>query len=134
MPFYAFLCLMTYLSLTLHKKLLKPPKKRCIFQILLKFIKLVISKILFILILCSFNFYFRITKPPQRNNPHTTKIKISDLPPAKTFWRGRVHTLKAQLKLSPSIQKRVQQNYLPESYARYLPSYQKCHKIGAPTK
>ena len=34
---------------------------RCIFQISLKYIKLVIPKILFILVLCSFNFYFKIT-------------------------------------------------------------------------
>ena len=33
---------------------------RCIFQIPLKYIKLVIPKILFILVLCSFNFYFKI--------------------------------------------------------------------------
>ena len=37
---------------------------RCIFQISLKYIKLVIPKILFILVLCSFNFYFKITWPP----------------------------------------------------------------------
>ena len=29
---------------------------------------------------------------------------------------------KARLKLSPLIQNSVQQNYLPESYAKYLPS------------
>ena len=43
---------------------------RCIFQISLKYIKLVIPKILFILVLCSFNFYF----------------KISDLPQQRLFW------------------------------------------------
>ena len=41
---------------------------------------------------------------------------------------------KAQLKLSSLIQNRVQQDYLPESYASHLPSYQKCHKIVAPTR
>ena len=41
---------------------------------------------------------------------------------------------KAQLKLSSLIQNRVQQDYLPDSYARHLPSYQKCHKIVAPTR
>ena len=41
---------------------------------------------------------------------------------------------KAQLKLSPLIQNSVQQNYLAESHARYLPSYQKCQKIVAPTR
>ena len=42
---------------------------RCIFQIPLKFIKLVIPKILFILVLCSFNFYFKITRPPPTPPP-----------------------------------------------------------------
>ena len=37
---------------------------RCIFQISLKYIKLFIPKILFILVLCSFNFYFKITWTP----------------------------------------------------------------------
>ena len=39
---------------------------RCIFQISLKYIKLVIPKILFILVLSNFNFYFKITctSPP----------------------------------------------------------------------
>ena len=46
---------------------------RCIFQTSLKYIKLVIPKILFILVLSSFNFYFKILWPP-------TKIKISDSP------------------------------------------------------
>ena len=72
---------------------------RCIFQIPLKYIKLVIPKILFILVLCSFNFYFRIKWPP----------------PTK-------------------LQNPVQQDYLPESYARHLPSYQKYHKTVAPTR
>ena len=54
---------------------------RCIFQILLKYIKLAIPKILFILVLCSFIFYFKITWPL----PPSTKIKISDPhpPPSK---------------------------------------------------
>ena len=47
---------------------------RCIFQISLKYIKLVIPKILFMLVLDSFIFYFKITWPL----PHHTKIKISD--------------------------------------------------------
>ena len=38
---------------------------------------------------------------------------------------------KVRLNLSPLIQDSVQQDYLPESYARYLPSYQKCQKIVA---
>ena len=44
-----------------------------IFQTSLKYIKLVIPKILFILVLSSFNFYFKILWSP-------TKIKISDSP------------------------------------------------------
>ena len=113
------------------------------FQIPLKFIKLVIPKILFILALCSFNFYFKITSP-QQNYPHT-KIKISDPPSQQRLFRNLyppspkmegagVHALKAQLKLSPLIQIRVQQDYLTESYARYLHSYQKYHKIVALTR
>ena len=39
---------------------------------------------------------------------------------------------KSQLKLSFFIQNSVQQDYLPESYARYLSFYQKCQKIVAP--
>ena len=37
---------------------------RCIFQISLKYIKLVIPKILSILVLCNFNLYFKITWLP----------------------------------------------------------------------
>ena len=37
---------------------------RCIFQKSLKYIKLVIPKVLFILVLCSFNFYLKITFTP----------------------------------------------------------------------
>ena len=53
---------------------------RCIFQISLNYIKLVIPKILFILVSCNFNFHFKITWPPQpqQNYPLPTKIKISD--------------------------------------------------------
>ena len=69
---------------------------RCIFQISLKYIKLVIPKIHFILLLCSFNFYFKITCPPPPQTklppppPHNTpppppKLKISDPPPAYIF-------------------------------------------------
>ena len=43
--------------------------KRCIFQISLKYIKLVIPKILFILALWSFNFYFKITATPPTPSP-----------------------------------------------------------------
>ena len=77
---------------------------RCIFQISLKYIKLVIPKVLFILVLCSFNFYFKITWPPpppptKLPPPPPTKINFSDTPPSKDFseifdpssptsWRG----------------------------------------------
>ena len=40
---------------------------RCIFQISLNYIKLVIPKILFILVSCNFNFHFKITWPPNPN-------------------------------------------------------------------
>ena len=39
---------------------------------------------------------------------------------------------KAQLKLSPSIENCVQQDYIPELYVRHLPSYQKCPKLLHP--
>ena len=45
---------------------------RCIFQISTKYIKLVIPKILFVLVLCRFNFYFKITQPPPP--PPPTKL------------------------------------------------------------
>ena len=56
------------------------------------------QKYSFILVLYSFNFYFKIMWPLP---PH---------PPPVPSWRGggRVHALKAQLKLSPLIQNRVQ--------------------------
>ena len=66
------------------------------FKISLKYIKLVIPIILFILALCNFKFYFKITclppaklnYPPQQYTP-PTKIKVSNLliSPAKTFLK-----------------------------------------------
>ena len=55
-----------------------------------KVYKLVIPKILFILVVCSFNFYFKITWPsPNKITPttHPTKIKIYDpsSPASKDF-------------------------------------------------
>ena len=55
-------------------------------------------------------------------------------PSPKLEGGGGVHALKAKLELSPLIQSRVQQDYLLESYARHLISYQKCHEIVAPTR
>ena len=46
------------------------------FQIYLKYRKLVIPKILFILVLCSFNFYFIIMWPLQQYNPALHQNKI----------------------------------------------------------
>ena len=62
---------------------------RCIFQVSLKYIKLVIPKILFILVLCSFNFYFKKLRDPTTKSPPShitpsTKIKTSE-PPSKTL-------------------------------------------------
>ena len=61
---------------------------RCIFQMSLKYIKLVIPKMLFILALCSFNFYFKIRRPPPP--PTNQKKNLSPPPPppqAKTFLK-----------------------------------------------
>ena len=64
------------------KKIFFSELNRCIFQISLKYIKLVISKILFILGLCSFNFYFKITWTPN-NITHLNQHKnISQ----RLFW------------------------------------------------
>ena len=57
---------------------------RSILQISLKYIKLVIPEILFILVLCNFNFYFKIMWPP----PHPpNKIKILD-PTSKDYSKN----------------------------------------------
>ena len=61
---------------------------RCIFQISLKYIKLVIPKILFILVLRSFNFYFKITwpRPPPLSLSHQNKNFLSS--PHQAGGRG----------------------------------------------
>ena len=63
-----------------------------------------------------------------------TYVLTKILPAACILLRNYNLFEKAQLELSPLIENCVQQDYLPESYARHLPSYQKCHKIVAPTR
>ena len=76
------------LAMYFHWKDIFTELNRYIFQISLKYIKLVIPKILCTLVLCSFDFYFKIAwpPPPPPSNKHTpppnnitphTKIKIS---------------------------------------------------------
>ena len=60
--------------------------KRCIFQVSLKYIKLVIPKILLILLLISFNFCFKIMWPPPLPF-HQNKNFQCPPPPAKTFLK-----------------------------------------------
>ena len=113
---------------------------RCIFQIALNYIKLVTPKILFILVIYSSVLYFKITWSP----PPPTKLKFLTLSSSKDFSEifnppllhqaGLGIILKAQLKLNPLIQNCVRQDYLPESYATHLPSYEKCPKIAPPTR
>ena len=60
----------------------------------LKYIKLVIPKILFILVLCRFNFSFKLCDPlplnittlPTNNITPHSKIKISDPPPPNKYF------------------------------------------------
>ena len=56
------------------------------------------------------------------------------LPPACIQLHNYDLFEKAWLKLNPLLPNKVQQDYLPESYTRYLPSYQKCQKTVAPTR
>ena len=55
--------------IAIEKDIFSELNNRCIFQISLKYIKLAIPKILFILILSSFNFYFKITWPAPPPSP-----------------------------------------------------------------
>ena len=58
------------------------------FQISLKYIKLVIPKILFILVLCSLIFTSKLLDPPNKINPPPPKKKfVMPSPPAKTFLK-----------------------------------------------
>ena len=77
-----------------HWKNILSKLNKYIFQIPLKYIKLVIPKILFVLVLCLSGFYFKVTWPspslPPTKLPLSTKIKIPEphLPPPqeRTFW------------------------------------------------
>ena len=68
--------------------------------------------------------------------PHIWEKGISEgiMPAACIQLHNHDLFQKAQLKLSPLIQNSVQQDYLPELFPRYLPSYQKCQKIVTPTR
>ena len=60
---------------------------RCIFQISLKYIELVIPKILFILVLCRFNFYFKIMLTPPPTKLHWPSPQQHNPPNQnKNFW------------------------------------------------
>ena len=66
---------------------------RLIFQIPIKYIKLVIPKILFfMLVFCSFNFYFKNTWPPHL--PPPAKLKFLTLPPARFFLKFPLNRFK----------------------------------------
>ena len=67
--------------IAIEKDIFSELNNRCISQISLKYIKLAIPKILFILILSSFNFYFKITWPA----PLPPKEKLLT-PPQRHFW------------------------------------------------
>ena len=58
---------------------------RCIFQISLKYIKLVIPEILFILVLCNLNFYFKNTWPKVTQSPFSRQYQVYWTP--KKFWQ-----------------------------------------------
>ena len=66
--------------------------------------------------------------------PHIWKKGISEgiMPAACIQLHNHDLFQKAQLKLSPLIQNSVQQDYLPESYTRYLPSYRKYQLLHPP--
>ena len=65
-------------------------QNRCIFQVTLKYIKLVIPKILFILVLYNFNFSFKTTRPPKQNPPPPP-------PPADKIKKRKFLTLQQRL-------------------------------------
>ena len=74
---------------------------RCIFQTSLKYIKLVIPKILFILELCNFNFYFKISWPsPPLLKKQLIPLKNTSPPPAPK-----------QKFLTPPLQQRLFWNF-----------------------
>ena len=90
----------TILLLAIEKNILSE-LNRCIFQIPLKYIKFVTPKILFILVLCNFSFYFKITwpLPPQKN----IYIYNSHLHQNYNFWFHRAKTFLKFLTPSPKV-------------------------------
>ena len=71
-----------------NKKGIFSELNKCIFQISLKYIKLDIPEILVILVLCNFDFYFKIMWPPPPNKllpSHTPAIMNFGPPPSKDF-------------------------------------------------
>ena len=83
-------CFKNLQHITNEKDIFSEPN-RCIFQISLKYLKLVFRKMLFILVLCNFSFCFKIMWAPHEitsltnNIPSTSKIKISDPTLSKDF-------------------------------------------------
>ena len=77
-----------------------------IFQISVKYIKLVIPKILFILVLCNFNFYFKIMYPPFPLPPPPRP-----LPPPKWRKKSRLESRIFWIILNKSVCTRIA--YLP---------------------
>ena len=83
-------CFKNLQHITNEKDIFSEPN-RCIFQISLKYLKLVFRKMLFILVLCNFSFCFKIMWVPNEitsltnNIPSTSKIKISDPTLSKDF-------------------------------------------------
>ena len=66
-------------------------QNRCIFQVTLKYIKLVIPKILFILVLYNFNFFLKTPPPPKQNSPPPPH------PPADKIKKWKFLTLQQRL-------------------------------------
>ena len=85
--------------IVIEKNIFSEQLQRCIFQIPLKYIKLVILKILFILVLCSFNFYFKSTWPSPPSNKITPLNNITPLPKLKFLTSSPAKTYPCKLEL-----------------------------------